>query len=134
MERDIDFSVDEPDIEASVTREMPQPTGDASETEETAEMLSADVDEDTSSIVSASTVETPTIEQQFAMDATGELPSLTEEEFAVPEADSTAEINLDDLGLDIGDLGDASAATDIVDDDHLGDLDDTAESQTAENR
>ena len=120
----IDFSVDEPDIEASVTREMPQ--AGASPSDVTAEMPTVEMTDDSA----IATVETPTIEQQFALDATGELPSFAPEEVATPESDATAEINLDDLGLDIGDLEETSVATDIVDDDHLSDLEDTAESQT----
>ena len=48
----------------------------------------------------------------------------------IPGADATAEINLDDLGLDISDLDETSVASDIVDDDLISDLDDTAESQS----
>ena len=53
--------------------------------------------------VTESTVETPTIDQQFAdLDGTSELPSL-DESLGDPghESDATAEINLDDLDLDI---------------------------------
>jgi len=123
---DIDFSVEEPDIEVSITREMPQTISDA-----TAEMPVADVTpEDTTDDSSSVTVETPTIEQQFELEATGALPALSDDDVAIPDADSTAEIDLDDLGLDIGDLEETSVATDIVDDDPIGDLEDTTESQT----
>ena len=127
----IDFSLgdEEPDLEASVTREMPtSPSGDdtvdAAYDEGTAEMPTPDD--------SASTVETPTIEQQFAMDATGELPAANEAEAeaALPESEATAEINLDDLGLDLGGLDDPSGVTDVVGEDLIGDLDDTTESQS----
>ncbi len=131
---DIDFSVDEPDIEASVTREMPQQLSD----DDTAGMPLLDEEDEeymgatqTAENSSAKTVETPTIEQQFEMEATGAMPALSESDFAIPEADSTAEINLDDLGLDISDLEDTSVESDIADD-LLSDLDDTTESQTLE--
>ena len=83
------------EIDFAVTQETP--TIEASTTEEeTAEMPS-----------SGATVETPTIEEQFAgFDVTSELPSIPD---AVDEAiadsgqasDATAEINLDELGLDL---------------------------------
>jgi pilus assembly protein FimV len=71
-----------------VTREVP-------EVDETAELPAAE-----------STVETPTIEQQFdVLSGTAELPSLEDtlgdaQESSGQSADATAEINLDDLGLD----------------------------------
>jgi len=115
---EIDFSFDDPaenDLDASVTREM-----ESRDVEEgTAEMP---VMEDLES-----TAETPTIEEQFAMDATGELPAIEESNIAIPESDATAEINLDDLGLDLGGLDETSVATD---DELINDLDDTAESQS----
>jgi pilus assembly protein FimV len=127
----IDFSVDEPDIEASVTREMPQPPDDSSATDETSEMPVADLPvEEVMENSSAATAETPTIEQQFQMEATGELPALSEPDLAVPETDATAEINLDDLGLDIGDLDETAVETDIGVDDPVADLEDTAVCQT----
>lgn len=119
---DIDFSVDEPDIEASVTREMPQQASD-----DTAGLPTLD---DATIESTAETVETPTIEQQFEMEGTGAMPSLSDTDLAIPDADSTAEINLDDLGLDISDLDETTAASDIVDDDLISDLEDTTESQT----
>ena len=73
------------------------------------------------------TVETPTIEQQFdVLSGTAELPSL---DGTIGEAidssgqssDATAEINLDDLGLDVGDLEETELAS-------LDDLDATGES------
>jgi pilus assembly protein FimV len=96
------------------------PTIEASTTEEeTAEMPS---DEET--------VETPTIEDQFAeFDATSELPSISEpldEAIADSEqaAEATAEINLDELGLDL----DSLAATEVA---SLDDIDDLAETEVA---
>ncbi len=113
---DIDFSFEEPDpTEASATREMPDPGLEA-----TAVEVSDTADAD-------GTVGTPTIEQQFdVLDATGELPSLEEPESPVPATDATAEIDLDDLGLDLDSLSDSSLAADI---EEANDLEDTAENQ-----
>ncbi len=78
-----------------LTAEMPS-------VEETAEMPSPD-----------STVETPTIEQQFdVLTGTAELPSLEgTTDDAVESADQTAEINLDDLGLDVDSLAETELAS-----------------------
>jgi pilus assembly protein FimV len=85
-----------------------------------------------------STVETPTIEQQFeTLEATGELPSLADRSIddVVADAagglstDETAEIDLDDLGLDLDGLAD-SGIEGFAAGDALSDLDDTAESKT----
>ena len=117
---DIDFSFgdEDADIDASVTREMP-----SGETDDgTAEMPAANDDLE-------ATAETPTVEQPFGTDATGELPGISDTGTAIPEADSTAEINLDDLGLDLGNLEETAVATDIADDDLLDDLEDTAKGQ-----
>ena len=66
----------------------------------------------------SATVETPTIEEQFSgFDGTGELPSIDEEslEIAIEESgqasDETAEIDLDDLDLDIDGLAETELAT-----------------------
>jgi pilus assembly protein FimV len=76
---------------------------------------------------SGETVETPTIEEQFAgLDATSELPSIPD---AVDEAiadsgqssDATAEINLDELGLDL----DGLEETEVDSLDEVGDLAET---------
>ena len=106
------------EIDFAVTQETP--TMEASTTEEeTAEMPS-----------SGETVETPTIEEQFAgFDVTSELPSIPD---AVDEAiadsglssDATAEINLDELGLDLGGLDETELAS-------LDDIDDLAETELA---
>ena len=70
------------------------------------------------------TVETPTVEEQFAgMDGTSELPSLDESLGAAIEdsgqsSDATAEINLDELGLDVEGLDETELAS-------LDDLDET---------
>ena len=74
------------------------------------------------------TVETPTIEQQFeGLDGTSELPSLDEAlGGAISEsgldADATAEINLDELDLDITGTNEALADTGI--NEALPDVDD----------
>jgi pilus assembly protein FimV len=106
------------EIDFAVTQETP--TIEASTTEEeTAEMPS-----------SGATVETPTIEEQFAgLDVTSELPSIPD---AVDEAiadsgqasDATAEINLDELGLDLDGLEETEIAS-------LDDVDDLAETELA---
>ena len=105
-----------------VTHEMP--TID----DETAEMPSPD-----------STVETPTIEQQFdVLSGTAELPSIDDTlgdaiESSGQSADATAEINLDDLGLDVDDLAETELASldDLAETElaSLDDLDATSENQ-----
>ena len=72
---------------------------------------------------------TPTIEEQFSgFDATSELPSIpdTVEEAAnerAPASDETAEINLDELGLDVDSLEETEVAS-LDDIDDFGDVDD----------
>jgi pilus assembly protein FimV len=117
----IDFSFEEPDpTEASATREMPDDDLDS---------LTFESDADDGGIIVEETegdqrTETPTIEQQFeVLEATGELPALREPRRPAPATDATAEIDLDDLGLDLDGLADTSLADDV-------DLDDTAESRT----
>ncbi len=148
----IDFAFDEePDLDVSVTQEMP-----AAEASATLEMPSADSLDDVfeeatvaadvedsvletptvETPVAESTVESPTIEQQ--LEATGQMPALAIDEATeiagldeLPASDETAEIDLDDLGLDLDSLAESDVA-DVAgaDDDFLSDLDDTAESQT----
>ncbi|MDA0679510.1 MAG: hypothetical protein O2880_04175 [Proteobacteria bacterium] len=115
--RDIDFNVDEPESGASITRKMPGSSDtDMSLFEGTQDLPAADLtDDEIFGNSSAKTVETPTIEQQFDTDATGTLQSLSTSDKDFPEIDWTAEINLDDLGLDIGDLEESSVALDITD-------------------
>ncbi|MCK5325742.1 MAG: hypothetical protein KAJ57_07030, partial [Woeseiaceae bacterium] len=90
----LESGTDEEEVDFDVTRETP--TMVASDDDETADMPTAE-----------STVESPTIEEQFAgLDSTSELPSIPD---AVEEAiadsglssDATAEINLEELGLDL---------------------------------
>jgi pilus assembly protein FimV len=126
----IDFSFDEEeDISASSTREMPASRSASTTMESPTIKLTK----------SSRTVETPTIEQQFAaIEATGELPSLADnDETALAgldddegRKDATAEINLDDLDLDLAGLGGADMAVDDDDVIDLSDLDDTSESRT----
>ena len=96
-QEDVDFNFTETDdsssIDFDVTAETP--TLESSMTEATAEMP-------------APTVSTPTLEEQFAGfgEGTSELPSLDESLYKAisdsgQDADETAEINLDDLDLDI---------------------------------
>ena len=96
-QEDVDFSFTETGsdtgIDFDVTAETP--TLESSMTEATAEMP-------------APTVSSPTIDEQFAVfgEGTSELPSLDESLFKAisdsgQDADATAEINLDDLDLDI---------------------------------
>ncbi len=100
---DAEEAVDET-LDFSVTAEMP--TVEQAATEPTVEMPSAD----------EPTVETPTIEEPFAAtDGTAELPSIgAAAEDAISDSgqpsEETAEINLDDLGLDLGDLDEAETA------------------------
>lgn len=109
---DFSFGDDDEDTSASITREMPGAGG--SDDEATVETPALDVgDEDDDATAETptieapaadDTVESPTIEQP--LDPTAELQSPDEEDRA---SDATAEIDLDDLGLDLdslaGDLG-----------------------------
>jgi len=124
----VDFNFDEPapdepaadepaaddavDFDFDVTAETP--TLDSSMTEATAEMP-------------APTVESPTIEEQFAgfEGGTAELPSLDASlhqaiEDSGQEAEATAEINVDELGIDVEDLAETEVAS-------LDDLDSTGQ-------
>jgi len=136
----IDFSLDdeEPDLEASVTREMPTSLDDGGDSDdgltfdsaadnETREMPVAG--DETTQLLSEESVRTPTIEQQFDMEATGELPSMREFGDSSLPADATAEIDLDDLGLDLDALEETAMAADVDEDANLGDLEDTATSE-----
>ena len=84
-------------VDFEVTQETP--TIAASAEDPTAEMPTSEP-----------TVESPTIEEQFAgLDSTSELPSISDAvEEAIAESgqssDATAEINLDELGLDLDSL------------------------------
>ena len=83
--------------------------------------IEASPDDSTTELpASEATVETPTIEEQFqGLDATSELPSIGDEvDEAIAQsgqaADATAEINLDELGLDLDALGDTGAMDDLA--------------------
>ncbi len=123
---EIDFFVDSGDetvesADTEVTREM------SADTDATREMQTDDRTSEMPTIESA--LESPTIEEQFdAMSGTAELPSLDESTLGEAIEDSghggdhTAEINLDDLGLDIDGLADTEFAS-------LDDLDATSETE-----
>ncbi len=92
----VDFLFDDTTAETGETAEMPAPVEDDETIEVTAEMP----------VSTEPTVETPTIEEQFAADSTSELPSLDESLGAAISdtgqgTEATAEINLDELDLDI---------------------------------
>ena len=102
----IDFSLDddEPDLSASATREMA--SDDDGGTEDS--------------------IRTPTIEEQFEMEATGEMPAIEEEPLTQSApTDATAEIDLDDLGLDLDSLEESAMASD-EESVSFDDLEDTA--------
>jgi pilus assembly protein FimV len=122
---DIDFSFEEADpTEASATREMHEATPQEPIIDSVADDGAAATSDNDDAPDTDEAVSSPTIEQQFdVLEATGELPSLSEFETPIPSADATAEIDLDDLGLDLDSLTDVSLAEDVAG------LDDTAESQ-----
>ncbi|MFQ5547798.1 MAG: FimV/HubP family polar landmark protein [Woeseia sp.] len=121
----------------AITTQMPA----VEETGETAEMPTAETyptdDKDITGELPATGIpagdavaegETPTIEEQFDMaEASGELPSIGDdeateiaslddaEEVVIPAAESTAEIDLDDLGLDLDKLAESAIASDLDD-------------------
>ena len=96
-------------VDLDTTGQMPVST-------ETAEMPEIDMDL-TEVAASDDTAETPTIEQQFdVLSGTAELPSLDDTlgdviESAGQSADETAEINLDDLGLDVDSMAETELAS-----------------------
>ena len=113
----IDFSFDDEDMDVgqSATREMPgrdeSPTIESTADGGTDEMPAAR---------SSRTSRTPTIEQQFDMEATGELPALDDEDDErsnIPSTEATAEIDLDDLGLDLDSLEESALGGDFGSDD-----------------
>ncbi len=113
--------------------------------EEGAESPTVDsfLEEDTSEMPLAGS-DAPTIEQQFdSLDATGEMPSTADDATEIasvfddeqatasrPAADATAEIDLDDLGLDLEGMDDTQIAGDDDLEDQISSLDETSESQT----
>ncbi|MGH8193059.1 MAG: FimV/HubP family polar landmark protein [Woeseiaceae bacterium] len=117
----LDFIFDEElDTGASTTREMPGRHGDEPTVESPTLESRAGTD---------STVEARTIEQPFDnVESTSELPTLAHAgDDAMRAGDATAEIDLDDLGLDLDDLAAAGLRGDL-DDDDFAELDETTES------
>jgi pilus assembly protein FimV len=117
---DVDETAESPTVESAgmdITSEMPG-------VDATAEFPEAD---DTVEAASDATAETPTIEQQFdVLSGTSELPSLDDTlgdaiAGSGQSADETAEINLDDLGLDV----DSMAETELASLDDMDDLEAT---------
>jgi pilus assembly protein FimV len=141
-EIDFDMSEEDVDLDSSRTSEMPSFDVDSP-------AVDTGVDEETSEFpLSEGASDTPTIEQQFdSFDATGEMPAaeagsddateitniedLGEAADDKPPPDATAEIDLDDLGLDLHGMEDTSieAPEDELED-QISDFDDTAESPT----
>jgi len=111
----VDFAFDEePATAVGDEVDFDLPAAEPAEEDSTAEMRGTE-----------SARETPTIEEQFSgFDATSELPSIPDvvEEpaaEAAPSPEETAEINLDELGLDV----DSLAETEVASLDDLDDLD-----------
>ncbi|MFQ5610438.1 MAG: FimV family protein, partial [Woeseiaceae bacterium] len=104
----VDFMLDESAARAPDADDTTEQTADFAVTEEMPTIESS-MDENT--------VETPTIEEQFAgFDGTSELPSISEDELgdaiesSGQASDATAEINLDELGLDVDGLAETEVA------------------------
>ena len=136
-EIDFDMSEEVFDPDASMTSVMPEFTVDSPTVDES-------LVDDTSEMPVAGDADAATIEQQFAtLDATGAMPSISElgsddateitsfedldKADDVRSSDETAEIDLDDLGLDLEGLAASSIG---AAEDQLSDFDDTAESPT----
>ena len=120
----IDSVAEEPDVE-DIGAEIAEDTVGGEEIDITREMPASD--ETAEMPTQESPIETPTIEQQFdVIGGTAELPSLDETvgdaiESSGQLAEETAEINLDDLDLDVDGLAETELAS-------LDDLDATSES------
>ena len=108
------------------TAEMPTAETSLDDTDVTAEtpLDDTDVTAETPLDDAGVTAETPTIEQQFqTLEETGELPSIAADEVSkvasldeeAKPVDATAEIDLDDLGLDLEGIPEASFASDLDD-------------------
>ncbi len=124
-----DGTAEMPTAEAELgdgTAEMPTAETALDDTDVTAERPLDDLEATAETPLddAAITAETPTIEQQFqTIEETGELPSLaSDEETKVASldeeakpVDATAEIDLDDLGLDLEGIPEASFASDMDD-------------------
>ena len=111
---------DEPDTGSSTTREMaPRVPAD----ESTVESPTLE------SPATSETTESPTIEQQLAsLDRTSELPAFSEADNDHYSGDATAEIDLDDLGLDLDALASAGLDDDESDTD-FADIEATSENR-----
>jgi pilus assembly protein FimV len=144
----LDFLFDEePEAEpaadtgATITREMPKRTVSDDSTVESPTLESA-MSEHTmeSPTMESPTVESPTAERPLEdMEGTSELPSLSRSEDDDEgrwSGDATAEIDLDDLGLDLDALAKAGLDGNFDDQDELAantdfaDLDDTSENRS----
>lgn len=113
----IDFLFEEDAAEEAPEESMDDvfdsPVIDSSIDEETADTPAVTADADTPA---SETTSTPTIEQQFEnFDATAQVEALSDldDDDEIISSDATAEINLDDLGLDLDALGESSLAADI---------------------
>ena len=123
-ESGLDFTLeDSGELEAPDASATAEQTGDFSVTSEMPTIESS-MDENT--------VETPTIEEQFSgLDATNELPSISDDDLgdaienAGQSSEATAEINLDELGLDVDSMAETELAS-------LDDLDATGRNEALE--
>jgi pilus assembly protein FimV len=116
------------DTGATTTREMPnrKPSDDSTIENPTIE-----------SSMSGRTIESPTIEQAADdFDGTSELPSIaaSDDDEARWASDATAEIDLDDLGLDLDALARSGLDGDLDDDDAAANADFSDLDETSENR
>ncbi len=143
-ELDMDFETGGDDGVASDVIDLGAESGQ--DTVESLTVGAAPQDDTAEMPVEAGSSDTPTIEQQFAvLEATGEIPVAPEiaaedaTEIAnigdldqaddVRPAEATAEIDLDDLNLDLKGLDDTQIAGDDELDDQIPGTDDTSESQ-----
>lgn len=110
--RGIDFSIDDDVPEIQVRENRHSSSYDQSPTvQSTADGETVEMTPDDEPAAASQTTQTLSIEQQFEMEATGELPAMTPRP-ATPATDATAEIDLDDLGLDLDELDATGGASD----------------------
>ncbi len=111
------------DLSLEATAESPTIETPIEDDDSTAEVPTAEITRTVEMPSPETTVETPTIEQQMAdLGGTTELPSIDEDAMTgeLPAgSEATAEINLDDLGLDVADL-EATGTNEILED--IGDI------------
>ena len=127
----VDFLFDDASGDADDVASISDEGGDASPTSEMPTVEQPAVEPTVEMPSSESTVETPTVEEPVAgLDGTAELPAMSEDldetvASTAQSSEATAEINLDDLGLDLDDLDDSAFgdddATELA---SLDDLDD----------